>query len=92
MFALGDYRVKFQHKTDSNNKPISTICRIEIPETVTGNVTSIKAVGIAFCHPVDQYDRNTGRKLALSRALHSFPREERAAFWIAYYQKRGNRW
>lgn len=57
---------------------------------------SALAVGSAVCHPSDQFCRETGRKLALSRALqagwhgqHNY--EFRQWFWTAYFGRRGNR-
>ena len=92
MFAVDRYKVEFEHKRDSNDRPMATTCKIVVPDSVTGNINTIHAVGVAFCNPVDQFSYNIGRKIALARALQSFPRDERAMFWQKYYQVRGGKW
>ena len=42
-------------------------------------------VGVAFCHPKDQYCRFTGRKMALEHLLQGWCREERATVWKQYW-------
>lgn len=92
MFTVGKYDVVFEHKRNSNKLPMATTCKVVIPDSVTGNISTIHAIGVAFCNPADQFSYNQGRKLALARALQSFPRDERGAFWTAYYQARGGKW
>ena len=42
--------------------------------------------GVAYCHPNDQFSRSKGRKMALSRALDTLPRETRRDIWKAYFK------
>ncbi len=49
------------------------------------------AEGIAYCSFSDPYRRVAGRKVALTKALQSFPKSWRAAFWEAYLTQRGGR-
>lgn len=45
-------------------------------------------VGIAICNPLDdQFNRFIGRKLAFTRAIARLPREDRSAFWAAFFAK-----
>jgi hypothetical protein len=48
--------------------------------------TFVLAEGLAYLHPKDRFEREAGRKLALSRALRAagFDKPYRAAFWQAY--------
>lgn len=48
----------------------------------------------AYCHVTDTYCRNTGRKIALARALHKGfggedNRDIRRMFWKQYFETRG---
>lgn len=61
-----------------------TYCKIRIEDFVT-------AMGSAECSFNDNFCRNTGRKIALSRALIKlFPddRDKRKLFWDAYFEAR----
>jgi hypothetical protein len=40
--------------------------------------------GIAKCSPKDNFNRYTGRKIAFTRAVQSYPRTVRMALWDAY--------
>lgn len=48
-----------------------------------------KLYGLSICHPVDQFCKNTGRKLALADAIKDLPREKRRVFWQEYFRARG---
>lgn len=41
----------------------------------------------AVCSKKDNFSKEKGRKLALARLVKDFPREVRAAFWKAYFEK-----
>ncbi len=88
-----EYEITFQHLM----KPINdnaygwlnfrprTLCRLA-SETTT-------CQGEASLHPKDAYCKETGRKLALKRALKvgGFSREQRKLFWAAYRYRAVNR-
>jgi len=62
------------HRTD-------TICRIMDAETGR-EVWS----AMAKLHPNDSYNKFTGKKVALTRALHDrFPKDDRKAIWKAFF-------
>lgn len=44
-------------------------------------------MGAAFCSPHDNFDRRIGRKLAFTRAIADFPREQRRELWREFLQK-----
>ena len=57
------------------------IVNVEEPEKNYG--------GYASCSLADNFCRATGRKIALARAIRGlFNREERKAFWAAYWEER----
>ena len=85
MFKVADYEVIFKHYKDAKG-PYCTLCEIVNPDK------TLKSDAVAMCSPEDQFVRNTGRKIALGRALKAFTREERVLFWEAYFKARGNRW
>lgn len=64
--------------------PSITIC------TITGD--SLLSKQYATCSPHDTFSRALGRKIALARAVwQAFPREQRKAFWTAYWLEREKR-
>ena len=48
--------------------------------------------GAAQCSEQDAFDRKIGRKLALTRALKSMPREFRRQACAAYLEMQGGQW
>lgn len=46
--------------------------------------------GVSYCAPTDMFDRNRGRKIALSRAIKSLSRQLRAEIWQAYFKTIGH--
>lgn len=43
------------------------------------------ARGWADCAPQDRFVKEVGRRVAITRALHFFPRETRKAVWSSYW-------
>jgi hypothetical protein len=41
----------------------------------------------AVCSPKDQYNKETGRKVSLTRALQGWSRADRAKIWKAYFAR-----
>lgn len=69
-----------------------TFCAIFRSDGLPDGVYSgINFPSIAVCHPNDNFNKNTGRKIALKRALEQrgFDREDRTKFWQAYFAARG---
>ena len=103
-----EYHIRFRHyhgvdafpwedvTTFSPSPPHVTICEIEGEITTdTGKPTYfIAATGRASCSYNDQYNKETGRKLALKRALvdGEFSREDRTKFWAAYRGRVPAKW
>jgi len=42
----------------------------------------------SLCGPTDNYCRNTGRKISLTRAIEDFPKSQRAEYWKTYFAMR----
>lgn len=70
----------------------ATICNIYSIEHVgfegTNEVdmeVSLAASDAAICSPSDNFSRRAGRKLSFARALQTFPRHQRAAFWRQFH-------
>jgi len=78
------YRVKWDHRQAFRGE---TTCVIEVSEN---DAHVLHAVGEAHLHPNDNYSRNRGRRVSLSRALAGFAKRERAAFWSAYREQLGH--
>ena len=82
----GEYRVffKYQKEWEIDDWP-DTVCTIEVSWRVP-------SVGKAHVHWKDQFCKDTGRKIALSRALGNifFSKEQKKLFWKAYFKLTNN--
>jgi hypothetical protein len=45
--------------------------------------------GMAICHQIDNFNKSTGRKIAMTYGLHSLTKELRTAVWEEYKAKMG---
>lgn len=70
-----------------------TECFIHPESSDTYEMNSNIGVGYAVCKYPDVFNKNTGRKLSLKRALGylDFDRETRKVFWDKYWEKRGKK-
>jgi hypothetical protein len=59
-----------------------TVCKIEL----SSDVDNILLLGTAKLAECDHFNKDTGRKVSMSRALKKYPftKEERSQFWEAY--------
>ena len=71
-----DYSFKFQHNTTGEER--GTVCRIfnEVGDQVTYGVSNV--------HPQDNFCKEKGRKIALSRAIKSWDKAYREQVWNEY--------
>lgn len=91
-----DYSFKFTHHTGdtSPNKlskkdsqiERSTVCR------VFNEDGKIVTYGVANVHPYDNFCKETGRKIALSRAISTWEKEYKTLVWDEYRTWGKNRW
>ncbi len=73
---------RFDHNHDLGfNQPRTTTCEIV---HYTDGSKSVVASGKSFCHPLDNFNKEFGRKTALSRAIANLPRADRMRIWSAY--------
>jgi len=91
MLKVKDYEISWshqhfsdtRHKMDGNpERPeyrAITYCVITAPELS-------RHLGAAFCSWADNFSRNIGRKISLSRAMQTaeLPKKERTLIWEAY--------
>ncbi len=82
MFTTDLFKVVFRHTRppEPHAHPTQTECIIT--NVVDGSAV---ATGVAKLNPRDRFVYEAGRKLALARAIKDFPRDERQAFWDAYF-------
>lgn len=91
-FTVNDntYFVKWEYLLDFEGRPYNTICRVYDNETSYN--TPILITG-AVCSQQDKFNKNTGRKISLDRALKElFPggnndRKVRAIAWAEYFKE-----
>ena len=81
------YEIQFRHgQSCPPNVPMevrSTACTIFIGHALHWYE------GRSWCHGNDQFSKETGRKLALERALTGRTRDFRTAAWKAYFARKG---
>lgn len=82
----GKYRVYWRHTNFPKDKKVSTvtICSILKDGSIAPAVQ-----GFSTCSREDDFCKDKGRKISLTRALREYPREFRTQIWQAYF-KRGN--
>lgn len=86
MFKVLGYEIVFKHYDDDAGR--ITECNMIEDEDYEKPVS----VGYAWCCPEDQFNRNIGRKLSMSRTIKDLPVETRTAIWEAYFKARNNKW
>lgn len=74
-----EYNVRFQYFTGEKNTTI-TLCSV-----VMVGSGEPALLGEARQRVGDPYNKNLGRKYALTRAIRSLPRSERAKVWEWYH-------
>ncbi|TVM02852.1 MAG: hypothetical protein CV087_08325 [Candidatus Brocadia sp. WS118] len=92
-FNIGNsrYRVRFEHTKNSDGKYTNTIAYLEKSELSSPASDFIVAgAGIAHCSLKDQFCKETGRKLALSRVLLDVFQDcgIRKLVWDAYFARK----
>jgi len=91
-------RIRFRHVITNANKDIAAVvspfgtvkgfteCFIQLKRN--GEDWKTWEYGAAVCSQEDNFDRATGRKIALARALKNIePKSLRKDFWEAYFRK-----
>jgi hypothetical protein len=73
--------VKWQHYYEGNERVCKCVVR-----SLNSNLT---LDGYAFCSENDNYEKNKGRKISLSRAIVDFPNNEREQIWKQYGKEIG---
>ena len=78
-----DYSFKFQHNTTGQER--GTVCRVfnEVGDQVTYGVSNV--------HPQDNFCKEKGRKIALSRAIKTWEKDYRTQVWNEYREWGKNR-
>jgi|WetSurSiteA1Bulk_404760.scaffolds.fasta_scaffold167527_2 hypothetical protein len=98
------YHITWHHLFDEAHQPGYTECIISEIKADGKHEPFVQAN--ARCSAVDQYNKNTGRKLSLQRALLTrvpneqnpaewlpvFVREDRLSIWNEYFKMRGNKY
>lgn len=91
------YKVRWRHQRVPDPLHINGVTTCTIERVNGNNKYKTVATGETYCSFKDAYNKNTGRKIALTRALQKlFPsiteKEIRRGFWREYYKMRNNQW
>ena len=86
--------VKWRHNSQNNVqfiegekiKPLSTQCLIYV--LVDGKKELFKQTE-ALCSYTDKFNKQKGRIVSLTRAIKSYPKEQRKLFWDSYSKEIG---
>jgi len=79
--AIREMSLTFRHHLNpAAGTKASTHCMID--KTVSG---------ASYCSIKDQFCKETGRKLALTKAIKSFPKDERRQIWDQYFKITGKK-
>jgi hypothetical protein len=88
-----DYRINFKHRIeiggfddDNVNITFCTVEKVETGKQFKDNPCTI-GQGSAFCDPRDQFNKETGRKIALTRAVQNLDKNERKIIWTGYFNR-----
>ncbi len=87
IFINTNLAIDFRHSRFDHNhelgfrQPRTTIC--EIVHFIDGERTVVSR-GRSVCHPLDNFNKEFGRKNSLTRAVARLPRADRMRFWRAY--------
>lgn len=75
---MDEIRLEFGYYFDDDTRIVS--CHVVTDkDDPTGGM-----VGVAACNPKDNFCKNTGRKIALARAVKDYPKDVRTAVWDYY--------
>lgn len=96
--SIGDktYAIYFRHEPDHYGEVIGDkgVSIWIFGRTYCGIVSIVNgeripcSEGYAYCSQYDVYNKETGRKKALARALQHFTYQERSYFWQVYLNRR----
>ena len=85
-----DYSFKFYHK---NDQPFTSKLSRKVKQTPLERATTCiifneegveVSSGVANVHPKDNFNKEKGRKIALSRAIKTWDKEYRSQVWSEY--------
>ena len=76
------YKIEFEYDRDEQDRPIITHAMV-----LNEHRHVVGKVGEAICHDLDNPVKEVGRKLALARAIHDLPLEERKIVWKEYFSR-----
>ena len=85
-----NFEILFRHvrieDKPENAPPIQAFTECEIVK-LNGESKMRWSTGYAICSVKDQFRRATGRKIALTRAVACFRRDQRTQIWNEYWKK-----
>lgn len=80
------YRVWFKNSVSKDTNKSVTECHIQEWHESKDNRKEV-SVGMASCHISDKENKILGRKYAFTKAISTFPKEDRTTFWNTYKEE-----
>jgi hypothetical protein len=90
-----NFRHYFVDSSDANvskrvtnaNLATSRITECEIVNVDGEEIVEVLGKGTSRCHPMDNFNKEFGRKNALARAISNMSRADRTVIWNAYFNR-----
>jgi hypothetical protein len=82
----GELKLTFYYSQDGKGKRARRITRATLQSTADELATYW---GESVCHSSDRFEKETGRKKALTRAVEFLDKPTRTAIWQAYHSRKG---
>lgn len=87
MIVQNTYKVFWKYNRKSHNKSRCTKRdRDEVTCIIENKEKNLVAKSIVYCSEKDQFNKDTGRKLSLTKAIRHFPKSKRKLFWREYFR------
>ncbi len=102
--GLTEYRVRFAHTSDEKSKAQIRFHGTRVKNATTASIEKrwrrpwsdegwspwiFASTGVACCSFGDRFVKETGRKLALKRAMKDWLKSSRTLMWKAYHERPG---
>jgi hypothetical protein len=85
MFKTENYTIRFKRNRTHQGDGFHTVCSIYRQNGIT-----FLSAEIAFLHPKDRYNKITGKKVALTKALARYPnmftKQQRKEIWEGFWK------
>jgi len=89
MFTLNNKKFFVHYNVIGNGRKQCRVTEVIVAELREKKEDELKVIstGTAQCSKLDNFAKETGRKIALARAIKNFSKEERTEIWDKYFSR-----